>query len=124
MAVVLVVEDEFAIARFLEDVLTDEGHRVVLAGNGMRALQLARAEKPALVLTGFMMPIMDGASLIREMAADSRLSDVPVVVMSSMPEEAVASRCSGYVSFVRKPFNIFDLIETVSRLSAGPGSGT
>jgi CheY-like chemotaxis protein len=118
MALVLVVEDEYAIARLLEDVLTDEGHRVAVAGNGKQALQLAALEIPQLVLTDFMMPVMDGASLIGAMAADARLKDVPVIIMSSMPQEAVAERCSGYVQFVRKPFRIFDLIDVVARLTS------
>ena len=114
MALVLVVEDELSIARLVEDVLTDEGHRVVIAGNGRRALEIAAEEKPAIVLTDFMMPVMDGGAFVRAMAEDHALKDVPVIVMSSMPEEAVAERCEGYVAFVRKPFKIMDIIQLVT----------
>ena len=85
MAVVLVVDDEFGIVKLLEEVLTDEGHRVVIATNGQQALERAAKEKPSLVVTDFMMPVMDGAALVKAMRADPQLADVPVVIMSSMP---------------------------------------
>ena len=60
--------------------------------------------------------VMDGAGLMRALAADPVLRAIPVVVMSSMPEAAVAERCSDYVSFMRKPFKIADVIEVAARL--------
>lgn len=119
MALVLVVEDELSIAKLLEDVLTDEGHRVVLAGNGRQALEMASKEVPDIVVTDFMMPVMDGAALFKALAADEALRRVPVVLMSSLPEEMVADRCAGYAVFVRKPFKIFNIVDVVSRF-AGP----
>ena len=61
MAVVLVVDDEVGIANLLSDVLSDEGHRVLVAVNGHEALKRAEEERPDLVITDFMMPVMDGA---------------------------------------------------------------
>jgi CheY-like chemotaxis protein len=117
MAVVLVVDDEFGIVKLLEEVLTDEGHRVVIATNGRQALERAATEKPALVVTDFMMPVMDGAALMKALRADPRLADVPVLIMSSMPEETVAERSPGYAAFVRKPFNIFALVGLIAELT-------
>jgi CheY-like chemotaxis protein len=117
MATVLVVDDEFGIAKLLEEVLEDEGHRVLVASNGRQALERAAEEPPAVVLTDFMMPVMDGAALIEAMAANTALANVPIVLMSSMPEATVAERCSGYTAFVRKPFKIFDLIDLVTELT-------
>jgi CheY-like chemotaxis protein len=117
MAVVLVVDDEVGIVKLLEDVLTDEGHRVLTAMNGQQALDRAATEKPALVLTDYMMPVMDGAALVKAMAADALLADIPVAIMSSIPETTVAQRCSGYVAFVRKPFNIFAVVDLVAELT-------
>ncbi|WP_010165298.1 response regulator [Sphingomonas sp. PAMC 26617] len=121
MPLVLVVDDEFGIAKLLEDVLEDEGYTVVVASNGKQALDHAIAETPALVLTDFMMPVMDGAALLNAMAANPTLANVPIVIMSSMPEETIAERCSGYAKFVRKPFKIFDMIDIVSLLLKSKG---
>jgi len=117
MPLVLIVEDEFGIANFLKDVLEDEGYRVLVASNGRQALERAGEERPDLILTDFMMPTMDGAGLIKALAADAVLKDVPIAVMSSLPEAAVAERCSGYALFIRKPFKIFDIIDLVAGLT-------
>lgn len=127
MAVVLVVDDEFGIVKLLEEVLEDEGYQVLVAANGRQALEQAAKDKPALIITDFMMPVMNGAELIKALAADARLSDIPIILISSVPEAMVAERIAGYTAFVRKPFNIFDLIDLVAKLSGGaspnPGQG-
>ena len=122
MAVVLVVDDEFGIAMLIEDVLVDEGHRVLLATNGRQALNTVNDERPDLVLTDFMMPVMDGATLIESLAADPVLKTIPVAIMSSLPEAAVAERCSGYALFLRKPFKISEVIAIVTDLLGRKGT--
>jgi DNA-binding response OmpR family regulator len=64
-----------------------------------------------------MVPVIDGAALIEAMRADPQLAHVPVVIMSSIPEAAVAERSLGHVAFVRKPFNIFSVVELVANLT-------
>jgi len=117
MALVLVVDDELGILSLLEDILTDEGHQVVVAVNGRQALERVAAERPSLVLTDYMMPVMDGAALIQSLSAKPELAGVPIILMSSLPETAVAERTSGYAAFVRKPFKIFDLIDLVADMT-------
>ena len=110
MAVVLVVDDEFGIAEVLQAILEDEGHRVMTAINGRAALERMADERPDLVLTDYMMPVMDGAALIKAMSADSRFADIPVGLMSSLPEKSVAARGVSYVAFMRKPFRVDDIL--------------
>ena len=116
MATVLVVEDEFGIAELFDAVLTDEGYQVLTAMNGKDGLELLAREQPQLVFCDYMMPVMDGAALLAGMQADPALRGIPVVMMSSMPEAVVAKRCSGYVTFMRKPFKLFELLDVVERL--------
>ena len=118
MATVLIVEDELAIAELLAEVLRDEGHEVTVTGNGRQALQIASQQRPSVVLTDFMMPVMDGPGFLEAMAADEALRTVPVILMSAMPESTVAQRATGYHAFLRKPFKIFDVVGLVSRLAA------
>lgn len=116
MAIVLVVEDEFGIAELIDAVLIDEGHRVLTASNGKQGLELLTKEHPDLVFLDFMMPVMDGSAMLRGMREDSSFENVPVVLMSSMPEAAVAERCSGYTTFLRKPFKIAEIVSLTARL--------
>jgi CheY-like chemotaxis protein len=124
MAIVLVVEDEFGIAELFDAVLTDEGYRVVTAMNGKQGLEMLVQGRPDMVFMDYMMPVMDGSAMLAAMQADPSLQQIPVVMMSSMPEATVAERCSGYVMFMRKPFKIFELVEVVKRVIAtgGPSS--
>jgi CheY-like chemotaxis protein len=116
MATVLVVEDEFGIADLIEAVLEDEGHHIVMAANGKLGLEMLAQERPHLVFLDYMMPVMDGASMLRSMTADPSFSDIPVVMMSSLPEATVAERCTGYTAFMRKPFKITDVVSLTKRL--------
>ena len=61
MKTVLVVDDEFAVAELLSDLLTDEGYHVVTAAGGKEGLARLRSAKPDLVLLDFMMPSLTGS---------------------------------------------------------------
>lgn len=120
MSTILIVDDEWGIAQLLDDVFTDEGYTVIVASNGREALDRIAEQRPALVMTDFMMPVMDGAALIAALARKPELAGMPIIMMSSMPEDAVAERCQGYRVFVRKPFRILELIDLVAELVARP----
>jgi len=117
VALLLIVDDEFGLATLLGEFLADEGHLIRTAYNGKQALEQATIERPDLILTDMMMPVMDGAGLIKALGANPDLANVPVIVMSSLMEASIAERCTGYVAFVRKPFNITELSKLVSRYS-------
>ncbi len=120
--IVLVVDDEFGIAELIDAVLTDEGHRVLTAMNGRQGLAMMAKEPPDLVFLDYMMPVMDGAEVLSAMARDLAIAEVPVVLMSSMPEAMVAERCSGYAAFMRKPFKIGQVVTLAHKLLSRGGS--
>lgn len=123
IATVLVVEDEFAIADLLELVLTDEGYRVVLAGNGRQGLErLAEGPLPDLVICDYMMPVLDGAGLIWAMRENEAQRDIPCVVMTSMPETAIRAHITGYAAYVQKPFQLAAMVRLVTSILRGPRS--
>jgi len=125
VATVLVVEDEFAIADLLEMVLGDEGYRVLLAVNGRQGLErLAEGPRPDLVISDYMMPVLDGAGLIEAMRGNEAYRDIPCIVMSSMPETSVRERLDGYAAFVRKPFHLAAVVELVATILAGTQTGS
>lgn len=117
MALVLVVDDEFGIAEILQAVLEDEGHHVQTAINGSVALERMAQQRPDLVITDYMMPVMDGVALLGRMAAEPRLDAIPVVLMSSLPEANVRAAADGRgTAFIRKPFRINEVVTLVARL--------
>jgi CheY-like chemotaxis protein len=120
MATVLVVDDEFGIVDVLETILTDEGYRVLTACNGKQGLVRLSEEKPDLILSDFMMPILGGGDMLLAMASEPAYQRIPVIMMSALSEEAVAERCKGYAAFLHKPFRVAAVLSTVARvLGAG-----
>jgi circadian clock protein KaiC len=99
--------DEFSVAEVLQSVLADAGHEVVTAVNGRQGLELLGKRRPDLVLLDFMMPIMDGPAMLKAMKEDAAYRNFPAVVMSSLPESAVAQAARGmYAAFLRKPVKL------------------
>ena len=79
MRTVLIVEDEFAIADLMEMALTDEGYRVLHAANGQQGLErLAEGPRPDLVISDYMMPVLDGAGMLEAMR-DGELPHPPIM---------------------------------------------
>ena len=117
MATVLIVEDEFAIADLLEMVFADEGYRVLTAANGHQGLErLAEGPLPDLVICDYMMPVLDGAGLLRAMRDTEAHRDIPCIVISSMPEANVRQRIDGYTAFLRKPFQLVALVQLAATI--------
>ena len=113
MRTVLVVDDEFGTVEVLVAALEDSGYRVLTAPNGRRALERLEENKPDLVISDFMMPLMDGAAMVMAMRANPSFRDIPVVMMSAAPEAALRKHLDGYDAFLRKPFRIPALLEIV-----------
>ena len=121
MATVLVVDDEPLIAMALEAALEDAGHRAVTAANGRQGLErLAEAPRPDLVLLDMMMPVMNGPAMLAAMAADPGLAGIPVVVLSSLPEEAIRARVGeGVAAVLLKPCTAEQVLGAIARALGG-----
>jgi CheY-like chemotaxis protein len=119
MRTVLLVEDEFGVAEVLVSALEDEGYRVVSAGNGRQGLERLAEAKPDLVVSDFMMPVMDGAAMGRAMRADAAYAGIPIIMMSSLSEVELRKHFDGYTVFIRKPFRVPAFIDLVARTLGG-----
>lgn len=116
MKLVLVVEDEYGAAEVLQLLLEASGYRVAMASNGRMALDLLAGEKPAVVLSDFMMPHMTGGELGTAMRASPVLRDIPFVITSGTSEEVVQRSFSDYDAFVRKPYSADELLDLLATL--------
>lgn len=85
MAKVLVVDDDPDFVRISSKILRSAGYEVSSAANGAKALQAMRKERPDLVLLDIMMSyVLDGLDVSREMAQDSELAGIPVIMVTSL----------------------------------------
>lgn len=116
MQTVLVVDDEFGVAEVLQSILEDEGYRVATAINGKQALARLGELTPDLIILDYMMPIMDGTQTLAAIRKDPAFATLPIIMMSSLEEAAVRETCTGYNSFLRKPFRAVMVLKVVEQL--------
>ncbi len=116
MKSILVVDDEVAIADVLASILSDAGYDVILASNGKHALARLDTVTPQLIMTDFMMPVLGGKGLIATVKADPRFRDIPIIVMTSIPQATVVEQSKDHADFLRKPFRIRDVLAAVEKL--------
>jgi two-component system, OmpR family, phosphate regulon response regulator PhoB len=112
MPLILVVEDEGDIRQILSYNLGQAGHQVLTAENGSAALELARKERPALVLLDLMLPDTSGLDVCRQLKSDATLKHTPVIMLTARGEEIdrVVGFELGADDYVVKPFSVRELV--------------
>lgn len=116
---VLLVEDEGIIAMAVAFGLEMAGDAVRIAANGHQAVAMLEAERPDIIITDVMMPVMDGGELIRWVRAHPELRDIPIIVASAIPEAIVRTKISGYTAYLSKPIHEDRLLALMERLLSG-----
>jgi len=104
---VLVIDDSPTITKVVQLVLTKAGYQVATAPDGEAGLDSARAQRPDLILLDFVMPKMNGYQFCRELMADPKLRDIPVVLMSAKGDQVGERfvKVMGIVDYITKPFS-------------------
>ena len=117
---ILVVDDSLTVRRVTQRLLVREGYRVVLAKDGLDALERLAEAVPHVVLSDIEMPRMDGFDLVRNMRADARLRDLPVIMITSR----IAQKHRDYAAelgvdhYLGKPYSEEDLLSLIARYTA------
>ncbi len=114
---ILIAEDEEPIAEALSFIVEDAGWVPLVASDGAKALAMARAQRPALIITDLMMPHLDGTALIAALREDAKLdghAPVPIILMTAAGMKKAEEAGADVV--VRKPFEVADLEATIRRL--------
>jgi len=108
----LVVEDDLDVAKLIQFHLSGDGREVLVAQRGEEALALARKEKPDLITLDIMLPDVDGFELLETLKSDPRTKDIPVVIVSVVPDRQKGLRL-GAVAYVAKPIDEQKLLRAV-----------
>jgi chemosensory pili system protein ChpA (sensor histidine kinase/response regulator) len=114
---VLVVDDSLTVRRVTQRLLLREGYRVVLAKDGLDALERLSEAIPEIVLSDIEMPRMDGFDLVRNMRADARLRDLPVIMITSRIAQKHREYAAelGVDHYLGKPYSEEDLLALIAR---------
>ncbi len=114
---ILVVEDNRLNQRVIAAMLTQKGHRVELAENGIQALKWLERSAFDLVLMDVQMPEMDGLTATRIIRADPRWADLPVIALTAYALKGDRERCleAGMNDYVSKPVRAPELFAAIAR---------
>jgi len=112
MSKVLVVDDDPGIVKVVRAYLEQEGFQVLVAYDGKKAMQIARNDKPDLVVLDLMLPEMDGWDVCRALRKES---DVPIIMLTARVEESdkLIGLELGADDYVTKPFSPRELVARV-----------
>jgi PAS domain S-box-containing protein len=113
---VLVVDDTAANRQLLTNLLTAQGYSVYPASDGELALEFVRTTLPDLILLDIRMPGMDGFEVCRQLKADERTRDIPVIFISILENERdkVDGFKAGAIDYITKPFQPEEVLARIS----------
>ncbi len=114
----LVVDDSITVRRVMERFLERNGMRVVTAKDGMDAVSLLQETKPDIILLDIEMPRMDGYEFASHVRNDERVSDVPIIMITSRVGDKHRARAIeiGVNDYLGKPYQESNLLEAIQRL--------
>jgi DNA-binding response OmpR family regulator len=117
---ILIADDEPNIVISLEFLMKREGYQVLVARDGVAALEAIRRERPALVLLDVMMPGKTGFEVCAEVRADESLAGVKIVMLTAKGRDTDVAQGLGVGAdaYVTKPFSTRDLAAKVKELLA------
>ena len=118
---VLLVDDQQTQIMFEQMLLGSEEFEYVIARNGREALDMARAERPDLILMDVMMPEMDGIEAVGKLREDDATAGIPIIMVTTRGEEDYVERAysNGCVDYITKPIQRGELLTKIQALTAG-----
>jgi PAS domain S-box-containing protein len=117
---ILVVDDSPANIRFLTDILTQRGHTVLPASDGLMALRCVRSNLPDLILLDIVMPKLDGFKVCQHLKSGGDTCNIPIIFMTSLADtrDKVRGFELGAADYITKPFQPEEVLARVDTLLA------
>ena len=113
---IMVIEDSSVVRNMLSLIISNEGYGVIGCENAIEALEyLRRTAPPRLIFLDMVLSYMTADQFLSEKNRDPRLSEIPVVMISSYPREEARISLRGTVAFLQKPIDLNQLMATVQR---------
>lgn len=121
---ILVVDDEISLLKLMTNFLSAFGYKVFIASNGWEGIDLAKKEKPDLIITDIRMPIMNGYKMTEELRALPEFKSTPVLVVTGYAVEEtqrVKAEQLGIKDYIYKPFDIEEVLRLIKKYTGEPG---
>ncbi|MBI1277229.1 MAG: response regulator [Anaerolineaceae bacterium] len=120
MMTILIVDDDYMNRELLQAHMENARHSVLLANSGAKALEMAAAHLPDIILMDVNMPGLSGYSVCNQLKRSPITQHIPVLLMTAMDDDENIAQAAevGADGFVSKPFNIERMFEQINRLLA------
>jgi two-component system alkaline phosphatase synthesis response regulator PhoP len=117
-ATILCIDDDRLLLSFVSDALERRGFRTLVAMDGPSGIEMAKAERPDLILLDVVMPTMNGLEVCRRLRAEAKLAATPVVLLTALndPHLGFEGKEAGATTTMRKPFGVEHIIATIERI--------
>ncbi len=118
MAKILLVEDNEMNRDMLSRRLERKGYQIVIAVDGQQGVNLARSERPDLILMDMSLPIIDGWEATRQLKSADDTKGIPIIALTAhaMAEDERRAREAGCNDFDTKPIELPRLLEKIQQL--------
>jgi len=115
---ILVIDDDDGIQRSVQKVLLPNGYSVLTATSGERGLQIAKVQKPDLILLDVILPGIKGREVCSQLKEDEETRDIPVIFLTAKnsPDDINAEMAVGAASHIAKPVNAKILLAEIKKL--------
>lgn len=115
---ILVIDDSTTNVVLLQAVLNNKGYEIETALSVKEAHNVLSKKIPQLILLDLLMPRINGFEFLQEIKADSKYKDIPIVVVSALTDQDTVKKTMdlGATSFIKKPVDIQNLLETVGTI--------
>ena len=113
---ILIIEDEFDVLKNVETILSEEGYKAIVAKNGINGIELAKNEKPDLIICDIMMPGIDGYGVLEELSKNKDTQSIPFIFLTAKVERDDIRKGMqlGADDYLFKPFKIDELLNAIA----------
>jgi two-component system phosphate regulon response regulator PhoB len=118
MKTILLADDEVNLRMLVHTTLEDPQYRILEAADGTSALELARQERPDLLVLDWMMPGLTGIEVARALRQDTNTAHIPIIMLTAKGQEKDRDqgRVLGTYAYLVKPFSPLELLEKVQEV--------
>jgi two-component system cell cycle response regulator DivK len=111
------VEDNELNMKLFHDLLAAHGYRTIQTRNGLEALELARTQRPDLILMDIQLPEVSGLEVTKWIKEDDDLRNIPVIAVTAfaMKGDEERIRSGGCEAYISKPISVLSFLDTVHR---------
>jgi len=117
-AIILLADDNLIVTQMFAKYLQTKNYQVVIAHNGLQAIEKTKEYKPELIIMDMKMPNMDGLEAIRHIRANAHIAKIPIIALTGLAVPGDKKRCleAGANDYLNKPVNFEELMTAIKKL--------